>query len=50
MVERLAPMREARASLTKNPAHLNDIVEDGRRRAVAVTSRTMEEGRDAMKI
>jgi tryptophanyl-tRNA synthetase len=50
MVERLAPIWEARAELTKNPAQLDDIIEDGRQRAVAVTSRTMVEVREAMKI
>jgi len=50
VVERLAPIWEARASLTQNPAQLNDIVEDGRRRASAIATRTMDEVRDAMKI
>ncbi len=50
IVERMAPMWEARASLTKDPKHLEDVVEHGSRRAAAVAHRTLEEVQDAMKI
>lgn len=49
-VERLAPMWEARATLTQHPGRLDEIAEDGRRRATALSSQTMAEVRDAMKI
>lgn len=50
IVERLAPIWEGRASLTRHPGQLDEIVEEGRRKATAVTSRTMDEVRDAMRI
>ena len=50
VVERLAPMWDARATLTQHPSRLDEIAEDGRRRATAVSSQTMAEVRDAMKI
>ena len=50
VVERLAPMWAARATLTQHPSRLDEIAEDGRRRATAVSSQTMAEVRDAMKI
>ena len=43
-------MWDVRAALTQQPERLDDIVEDGRRRATAVSSQTMAEVRDAMKI
>ena len=50
VVERLAPMWEARANLVQHPGRLDEIAEDGRRRATAVSSQTMAEVREAMKI
>jgi tryptophanyl-tRNA synthetase len=50
IVERMAPMWDARASLTKDPKHLEEVIEDGSRRASAVAHRTLEEVQDAMKI
>ena len=50
IVERMAPMWEARASLTKDPKYLEDVVEDGSRRAAAIAHRTLEEVNAAMKI
>jgi tryptophanyl-tRNA synthetase len=50
IVERMAPMWEARASLTKDPKYLMDVVEDGSHRAAAIAHRTLEEVNAAMKI
>lgn len=50
IVERMKPLWEARASLTKDPKHLEEVIEDGSRRAAAVAHRTLEEATDAMKI
>jgi tryptophanyl-tRNA synthetase len=50
IVERMTPMWEARAALTKDPARLNDIVEDGSRRASQVARQTLQDVNDAMKI
>ncbi|MDR4472599.1 MAG: hypothetical protein MRJ92_08110 [Nitrospira sp.] len=38
------------AALTQQPGRLDDIVEDGRQRATAVSSQTMARLREAMKI
>ncbi|GAW93910.1 tryptophan--tRNA ligase [Calderihabitans maritimus] len=48
--EALAPYREKRAELAQNPALLEEILEEGARRARAVASETMKEVREAMKI
>jgi tryptophanyl-tRNA synthetase len=50
IVERMAPMWEARTSLTKDPKYLMDVVEDGSHRAAAIAHRTLEEVNAAMKI
>lgn len=50
MVERLAPMWEARSALTRNPSQLDDIVQDGTTRATAVARQTLREVKDAMRI
>lgn len=50
MVERLAPIREARAKLVEKPDQIEDIVEDGTKRAKVVSSETLAEVREAIKI
>ncbi len=50
IVERLAPIWEARSQLTKHPSELDDIVQDGSRRAAAIAHQTLEEVKEAMKI
>ena len=50
IVERMAPMWDTRASLTKDPKHLEEVIEDGSRRASVIAHRTLEEVQDAMKI
>jgi tryptophanyl-tRNA synthetase len=50
IVARMAPMWEARAKLTKDPKQLEEVIEEGSRRAASVAHRTLEEVTDAMKI
>jgi tryptophanyl-tRNA synthetase len=50
IVARMAPIWEARGKLVKRPSELDDIVQDGSRRATVVASRTLEEVKEAMKI
>jgi tryptophanyl-tRNA synthetase len=50
IVERMAPMWEARAKLTQDPKQLEEVIEEGSRRAASVAHRTLEEVTDAMKI
>ena len=50
MVERMAPVWEARASLTKDPKQLEEVIEEGSRRASTEAHRTLEEVTDAMRI
>jgi tryptophanyl-tRNA synthetase len=50
MVERMAPMWEARASLTSHPSRIDEIVQDGSRRAEKVAKATLAEVNEAMKI
>lgn len=50
IVERLAPMWDARAKLTQNPAQLEDIVQTGSRRAGTIAKATLHEVTEAMKI
>ena len=50
MVERMAPIWEGRATLTSNPKQLEEIVEEGSRRATAVSRHTLQEVNDAMNI
>lgn len=50
MVERLTPIWEGRAALTAKPGRIEEIVEDGCRRATAVARKTLEDVKGAMKI
>jgi tryptophanyl-tRNA synthetase len=50
MVERMAPIWEKRDQLTSNPKRLEEIVEEGSRRATAVAHHTLQEVNDAMNI
>ena len=50
MVERMAPMWEARASLTSHPSRIDEIVQDGSQRAAKVAKATLAEVNEAMKI
>jgi tryptophanyl-tRNA synthetase len=50
IVERMAPMWEARARLTNDPKELEAVIEEGSRRAKSVAHRTLEEVNAAMKI
>ncbi len=50
IVERMAPVWEARRTLMDRPSQLDAIVQDGSRRAAAVAHQTLEEVKEAMKI
>ncbi|MEQ1795744.1 MAG: tryptophan--tRNA ligase [Nitrospira sp.] len=50
MVERMAPMWDARASLTSHPSRIDEIVQDGSERAAKVAKATLAEVNEAMKI
>ena len=50
MVERMSPIWETRVAVTAQPKHIQDIVEDGRKRASLVAKETMKEVNDAMRI
>ncbi len=50
MVERMAPMWEARASLMSHPSRIDEIVQDGSQRAAKVAKATLAEVNEAMKI
>jgi len=50
LVEQLSPIWEARAGLTKHPARLDEIVQEGSRKAGNVARRTLEQVNDAMRI
>jgi len=50
VVERMTPMWDSRARLSKDPAHLNDIVAEGSRRAGEVAKSTLHDVNEAMKI
>ena len=50
MVERMAPMWDARAALTSHPSRIDEIVQDGSRRAAKVAKATLAEVNEAMKI
>ncbi len=50
MVERLSPSWEARAGLTAKPSYLQDIIHDGQRKASIVSTETMQDVKEAMKI
>jgi len=50
MVERMAPMWEARAALTSTPSRIDEIIHDGSARAAKVAKATLAEVNEAMKI
>ncbi|HXF93616.1 MAG TPA: tryptophan--tRNA ligase [Nitrospiraceae bacterium] len=50
IVERMAPIWEARRTLIDRPNQLDEIVQDGSRRAADVAHQTLEEVKEAMKI
>jgi tryptophanyl-tRNA synthetase len=50
VVETLAPIWEARATLVSHPSRIHDIVQDGSRKAGAVAKATLQEVTEAMKI
>ncbi|MEX0830327.1 MAG: tryptophan--tRNA ligase [Nitrospirales bacterium] len=50
MVARFSPMWEKRAGVTAHPKQMQEVVEEGRKRASVVASETMREVKDAMKI
>ncbi|MDH4329619.1 MAG: tryptophan--tRNA ligase [Nitrospira sp.] len=50
MVEQMTPVWDARAKLTKDPAQIEAIVQDGSRRASEVAKATLHEVSEAMKI
>ena len=50
MVERMAPMWDARAALTSHPSRIDEIVQDGSARAEKVAKATLAEVNEAMKI
>jgi tryptophanyl-tRNA synthetase len=50
IVERMAPMWEGRAKLTNDPKQLEEVIEEGSRRAASVAHQTLEEVNAAMKI
>ena len=50
LVETLAPIWEARATLTKNPAHLDEFVDEGSRKAGTVAKASLKDVTEALKI
>jgi tryptophanyl-tRNA synthetase len=50
LVERMTPIWEARAALSKDPAYVEAVVQAGSRRAAVIAHQTLEEAQDAMKI
>jgi tryptophanyl-tRNA synthetase len=50
VVETLRPIWDARASLVKDPARLDEIVEEGSRKASMVAKATLKDATEAMKI
>jgi len=50
VVEKLAPIWDARTKLLKNPGHLDEVVEEGSRKARAVAKATLHDVTEAMKI
>ncbi len=50
MVERFSPMWETREKFSANPKHIQEVVEEGRKRASTVATETMKEVQEAMKI
>jgi tryptophanyl-tRNA synthetase len=50
MVERLTPIWQGRKKLTAKPDRVEEIIRDGSKRAQAVSHKTLEEVKEAMKI
>ncbi|MDH5563600.1 MAG: tryptophan--tRNA ligase [Nitrospirota bacterium] len=50
MVERFSPMWETRATVTAKPQQIQEVVEEGRKRAALIATDTMGEVKEAMKI
>ena len=50
VVERMTPMWDARAILSKDPARLQDIIQEGSRKASEVAKATLHDVTEAMKI
>lgn len=50
LVETMSPIWAARADLTKNPSRLDEIVQEGSRKAGAVAKATLHDVTEAMKI
>lgn len=50
MVERFSPMWETREKFSANPKQIQEVVEEGRKRASTVAQETMKEVQEAMKI
>jgi len=50
LVETLSPIWEKRAILVKNPSQIDEIVQEGSRKAGAVAKATLHEVTEAMKI
>jgi tryptophanyl-tRNA synthetase len=50
VVEQMTPMWDSRTRLSKDTAHLNDIVAEGSRRASEVAKATLHDVNDAMNI
>jgi tryptophanyl-tRNA synthetase len=50
MVERFSPMWETRATVTAKPHQIQEVVEEGRKRAALIAHDTMLEVKEAMKI
>ncbi len=50
LVSHLAPIHEKRARYLKNPRLVEDILEDGCKKARQIAAQTLEEVRSAMKI
>jgi tryptophanyl-tRNA synthetase len=46
----LAPIRERRAEIAKDPNQVWDVIHDGDRRARAIAEKTMDEVRRAMRL
>ncbi len=50
LVEQMAPIWEARATLVQHPSRLDEIVHDGSRKAGEVAKATLHDVTEAMKI
>jgi tryptophanyl-tRNA synthetase len=50
MVERFSPMWETRATVTAKPQQIQEVVEEGRKRAALIATDTIGEVKEAMKI